>query len=278
MIKNKIIPLFIFTIISFFIFRHCTNIGLSLIETISSYALYPLLRVQRALIVPLAHWVQHKKTITELQDHVELLRQTNEELSSENTQLKAFHLYMNETAELRAFNKRYKKDAGHIAYVLARHFSPTEHFFLVDMGSTQGIKKDMVAVYGTTIVGKVTQVYPWYCKVCLITDADCKVAASCLSAQALARNNFKKAAHGIHEGCNDIQSCTVQYVSHLESVKVGDTVISSGEGLVFPKGFSLGTIATAEKGELFYAIAVKPLIDFHVLNYCTLAAREALIK
>jgi rod shape-determining protein MreC len=153
---------------------------------------------------------------------------------------------------------------GSIAQVLARHFSSSNQFFLVDAGSSHGIKKDMVALYCNAIVGRVAEVYPWYCKVCLITDVDCKVAAVCL----------KKKASGIHEGINDESQSIMRYVSHLELVTIGDDVFSSGEGLVFPKGFALGKVVFADKGELFYAITIRPSLDFQTLRYCTLVAKE----
>jgi len=185
--------------------------------------------------------------------------------------------YADETDELRMFNKQYALQKGCVAQVLARHFSASNQFFLVDVGSAQGIKKDMVALYGNAIVGRVAEVYPWYCKVSLITDVDCKVAVLCASFSAQSRKTNKvalKGASGIHEGINNTTCTTLRHVSHLESIYVGDDVLSSGEGLVFPKGFLLGKVTTAEKGELFYTIFVQPSLDFQTLRYCTLIAKE----
>jgi rod shape-determining protein MreC len=280
MSKNKVIIIAVFIIISFFIFRHCARAGVSILETVSSSILYPLLRVQNATLVPIAQWFDDRKTMHELRSNIAHLEKLNEELYAENSALKSLHLYESETRELRNFNKRYALEKGHLVQVLARHFSPTQQFFLVDAGSSQGIKKDMVALYGNTIVGRVDQVHPWYCKVCLITDADCKVAATCLSEKNLIKKGLsaialaKAGASGIHEGINDVKCTKVKYVSHLESVNVHDTVLSSGEGLVFPKGFALGKIETAEKGELFYEITVRLLLDLQNLHYCTLIAKE----
>lgn len=238
---------------------------MSAVETVSSSLLYPFLRVQHAIITPITQWFEHRATIQELEDVIKNMRNAHEKLCAENSALKAAQLYENETRELRNFNKRYQlHNNGCIAQVLARHFSASKQFFLVDAGSRQGIKKDMVVLYGNNIIGRVAQVYPWYCEVCLITDADCKVAASC----------GNKNVSGIHEGINDALSTIIRYVSHLEAVQVGDTVLSSGEGLVFPKGFALGKIIAAERGELFYTITVKQLLDLQTLQYCTLIAKE----
>jgi len=280
--KNKVIVVIVFVIISFFIFRHCVNVGASVVGTISSSVLYPLLRIQQLIVVPIAGWFDRRTTVAGLEGHVQRLQEENEKLFAENIALKAMHDYAQETSELRNFNKRYTLRNGYIAQILARHFSSSYQFFLVDAGSCQGIKKDMVALYCNNIVGRVAEVYPWYCKVCLITDADCKVASSVaktpadtltkkgLTAIALA----KVGASGIHEGVNDTTRTIMRYVSHLESVDVGDAVLSSGEGLVFPKGFALGKVVAADKGELFYTITIKPILDFNTLRYCTLISKE----
>lgn len=285
--KNKVIIIAVFTILSFFIFHQCLNMSGCMVETVSASVLYPLLRIQRAFIAPITQWFERRATISELEYNLAQLQKLNERLQGENNVLRASHEYLHETEELRVFNKRYELCKGYTAQILARHLSLTEQFFLIDAGAAQGIKKDMVALYCNTIIGKVTQVYPWYCKVCLITDADCKVAATCVSTprvssilaagKVLTDRCIKKGVHGIHEGCNDVDCSTVRYVSHLESVEAGDTVISSGEGLIFPKGFALGKVIDAHKGDLFYTITVQPLLNFNEIHHCVLVAKEDII-
>ena len=224
-------------------------------------------------------------SLQKLEKSLDDLRVERDALFAENIALKAMRYYAEETRELSDFNKRYLLHRGHTAQVLARHFSPNNQFFLVDAGSVNGIKKDMVALYGNAIVGRVAHVYSWYCKVSLITDADCKVASVCLSSEALpcspkrsakdgGKDGPKKGATGIHEGINDLSHTVMRYVSHLQSVALSDDVLSSGEGMVFPHGFALGKVIAADKGELFYTITVRPALDFQTLRYCTLIAKE----
>lgn len=253
--------------------RHSIPIGVSAIETISSSVLYPLLRIQHAIIAPIAEWFEHKVTMHELEDRLTVLQKLNEELCRENNMLKSLYSYDGETKELRDFNKRYALGIGSLVQVLARHFSSKKQFFFVNAGLSNGIKKDMVALYGNNIIGKVIEVYPWYSKVCLITDADCKIAAICQPKCSIGKE-FKKGTYGIHEGINNAACTKLQYVSHLETVEVGDMIFSSGEGLVFPKGFALGKVDEVSKGDLFYTITVKPLLDLQAMDYCTLIAKE----
>lgn len=274
MYKNRVVVVVVFLIVFFFGLRHFMVVGVSVIETVSSYCLYPLLRVQQLVVEPITIWKGRSVAIQGLEATIEDLQKKYDEIFAENIALKAMHYYADETKELRDFNKKYLLSRGSIGQVLARHFSPSNQFFLVDAGSSQGIKKDMVALHCNAIVGRVAEVYPWYCKVCLITDVDCKVAAVCLPYAVKGPKGLQKRASGIHEGINDVSHSILRYVSHLQSVNAGDDVLSSGEGLVFPKGFALGKVVSADKGELFYAITIEPSLDFQTLRYCTLVAKE----
>jgi rod shape-determining protein MreC len=262
--KNKVVLVVLFVITFFFIGRHSARIGVSAVSTLSSCFLYPVLRLQQSIVEPLKTWMAKRVTVAQLEKELMRVQKDRDELLAQSVALKATACYAHDIAELLDFNKRYAVKNNKIGHVLARHFSQNNQFFLLDVGSLQGIKKDMVAVYSNCLVGKVVQVYPWYCKVCLITDAECKVAAMCA----------KTRVSGIHEGINETNRALLQHVSHLHPVMVGDIILSSGEGLIFPTGFALGTIRNALRGEIFYEIDVEPLVDFHSLRYCTLIAKD----
>lgn len=270
--KNTIITRIILLTIMFFFISHYWAIGkFSWINTISSTIIYPFLRLQRIIAAPIEALKEKHVAIQDLKKQVSLLNNEKEALVAENISLKGLLYHSMQIKDLAEFNKRYQ-DTGVIAQVLARHFSSESHFFLVDAGANQGVKKDMIALYCNTIIGKVVEVYPWYCKVSLMTDNDCKIAAVCLPNEI---NPTKpvKGVKGIHEGTNSYQT-TLRYVSHLEEVNVGYQIFSSGEGLIFPQGFALGTIVAAEKDGLFYVITVEPRVDVQKLDYCMLIARE----
>lgn len=48
-----------------------------------------------------------------------------------------------------------------------------------------------------------------------------------------------------------------------EDVKVGDTVITSGIGGIFPKGLKIGEVAMVKKGEygIFQTVQVRPSVN-----------------
>ena len=65
-------------------------------------------------------------------------------------------------------------------------------------------------------------------------------------------------AQGMLQGQPD-GSLRLSYVSTESDVKVGDIVITSGIGGVYPKGLPLGTVSSVEKSDndVYYTIVVR---------------------
>jgi cell shape-determining protein MreC len=59
-------------------------------------------------------------------------------------------------------------------------------------------------------------------------------------------------------------------VSHLDTLKEGDLVISQGEGLIFPRGFGLGRVKSYELDGVQYHVTIEPLLDVSTLTFCLL--------
>jgi rod shape-determining protein MreC len=233
------------------------------LNRVSSYVLYPLLVMQKRFSQPITAYVKNRRTNEELESLVSVMREKHEKLLHENIQLKSALQYGNDINELVEFKKRYHCSNAVVVQVLTKNFSEQTHFFLVDAGINKGVEKDMVVVYKNNLLGRVTEVYPWYSKVILTTDRTCKVAALCSTTRAA----------GLHEGQNNERGTTLNYVSHLASIQVDDLVISSGEGGVFPRGFALGKVASYSRDELLYHVAIAPLIDTRTIDYCMLLPR-----
>ena len=92
------------------------------------------------------------------------------------------------------------------------------------------------------------------------TDRSCKVAVSCTSTGAV----------GICRGLNNENRLALNYVSHLQKLKIGDKLISSGEGEIFPQGFGVGEVNEFTSDGMYYRAYAKPLIDVTSLKYCYL--------
>ncbi len=237
-------------------------------EYTTSCITYPFIRVAHAIINPITSWIYERNLAHDLLTRHKQLLDEYANLRQDYIRCRAMHDIHDDIHELLEFKKESAEYQGHIAQIMMRHISDQSHYYLVDAGSEHGIEPDMVALYKDCIVGRVSHVYPYYCKVVLVTDAFCKIAAYCSETKAI----------GIHEGLNDTAFTTLRHVSHLARVQEGDLILSSGEGLIFPRGFGIGTVASYTHDGLLYSITVKPMIDFNTLQYCMLVKRGSSIR
>src|SRR3990167_3271886 len=209
-----------------------------------SYLVYPALQINNYVVEQLKP-AQAPQDVASLQQQIKILQM-------QNVRLRAALSSASDIKDLHTFNQRYE-GRGTIAQVLARNVTSDAHYYLIDAGQDKHIAKDMIVLSENNLIGKVVEVYPWYSKVALITDRHCKVASYC----------HQTHAHGIAEGENVNNQLVLRYVDHLAQIVDGDTVFSSGQGLVFPAGFALGTVKEHHEDGLYQTVLIEPTCDFN---------------
>lgn len=257
---SRVMALMLASSLCFFIAHRSTFFIPGMVEYVASYCLYPFLKLQLHVVDPVAHYMHRISFITSLEKEYEALLQERDILQAQVIELQGMQTFVKETEEIREFAKNYRRETAFLVRILIKYFGTDGHFFIVDGGSNKGIHKDTAVVYKNCLVGKVTEVYPYMSKVVLITDSRCKVASYC----------NETGTQGIYEGALSLKQGTLTHIGHLCEVKEGDTVFSSGEGLVFPKGFGIGTIIACRKneGDMYYTVSVTPLVDLKSIDYC----------
>jgi rod shape-determining protein MreC len=230
---------------------------------VCSYVVYPALAAQKLVMNIIKDVRCTKAMIRDLQEKLETLQTTYDALCAEHTQCMALLSYVDATKELSAFKRSFDCSDDCIAQILVKHITDCEHYVLINVGSSSYITQDMIAIVNDTILGRVVTVYPWYSKVQLITDP--KV---CIPVYASHSN-----MHGIHVGTGSINRTVVGRINHFESVKVGENVITSGEGLIFPRGYRLGKIVSVRTVGLYHEAQVEPAIDVSTIDYCLVHMR-----
>ena len=228
------------------------------LERYSSYVVYPILVLQHSVVAPIKSYFENRKTIAELEQQLARIQQDRDAVIAQNVELNGMISFAQDVKELVEFKQQYNFDDAHLAEVLVKNFSDQSHYFLIDKGANAGIQKDMAVIYKNALIGKVHEVYPYYSKVLLVSDKSCKVAAYCAQSKAT----------GIYEGCNGYRAASLNHVSHLCQLEVGEMILSSGDGLIFPRGFGLGKIKTFQTDGLFHKVIVEPLIDLRAVNHC----------
>jgi rod shape-determining protein MreC len=154
------------------------------------------------------------------------------------------------------------------ARIISRDPSVWFNSLVINRGSTSGVDLDMPVVTPEGIVGRVVGVGPVSAQVMLITDE--RSAAGAIVGQ-LGQSNALGSVRGF--GKNGLLE--MRYVSGLETVNVGDYVVTTGQDRIYPPGLNVGTVVEKRDGSATtpHTIFVKPgarldsLQEVAVLNY-----------
>lgn len=118
--------------------------------------------------------------------------------------------------------------------------------FTIDKGSDDGIAVDDTVISGHGLVGRISEVASGWAKVQSIIDADSSVGALISRTQdfAIADGDLTLADNG---------QCKLNYVTKDASLVLGDAVVTSGLGGVYPEGILIGTVSEIKSDSLGYS-------------------------
>src|SRR5216684_1839201 len=138
------------------------------------------------------------------------------------------------------------------AQVIARDPSMWFDNIVIDKGRWSGVEVNMAVVAPGGIVGRVVSTSPWGAQVMLITNE--KSGAGAVVGQ-LGQSN----ALGSIKGLGESGLLEMRYVSGLEKVQVGDTVITTGQDGIYPSGYNVGAVVEANPGSATQTQAIRIL-------------------
>lgn len=168
-----------------------------------------------------------------LKNENEQLKQRNNELE---TQLRELEVIKSENARLQEYanlTEKYNEYNTVPAYVIDRDVSNYSSNIIINVGSDQGVEKDMTVIADKGLVGHVTSVTSNTAKVQVIVDS-----ASAVSAM-ISTSEESIICRGSVE--ND-KTLNASYIDTSSEILVGDSVVTSGIGGIYPKGITIGTI------------------------------------
>ena len=143
------------------------------------------------------------------------------------------------------------------ASVIGEDSTPWFKTILIDRGANDGLAEGMPVLAEAGVVGQVVKVAQNTSRVLLLTDQASAIAA--IVQRSRARGVVKGKGSGI---------CTMEFTVKEEDVKVGDIILTSGMGGIFPKGFPVGEVTMVKKGEygIFQTIEVRPVVNLSRLE------------
>lgn len=135
------------------------------------------------------------------------------------------------------------------ARVVAYDPSQWTRCVIIDIGKREGADLGLAVLSKGGIVGRIVESYPHYAKVMLIVDRNSGADAM------IQRNRVRGILQG--KGGN---RCSLEYVPKNADVEVGDLVLASGLGGIYPAGQTFGRVTQVDKktGGPFQEIIVTP--------------------
>lgn len=213
-------------------------------------AAYPL---QLAVNSPSAAWrwtssifeardklqIENRALRTELRK-LELATMRNAALERENAQLRGLKQALPPLTE--------KWLAGEVISVES---STLRQRLVINRGANHKVFKGQSVVASAGLLGQTLRVGPWSAEVILITDPEHAVPVQ------IVRNGLRTIAVGSGEA----DSISLPYLPIQSDVVVGDLLVTSGLGGVFPAGFPVATITEARRdtGSALAQVRAKPL-------------------
>ena len=188
---------------------------------------------------------------------LKIQKERNQKIHEENERL----LKLLEMKE----NSVYKGDLK-FARVSFSDINNLNNKIFIDLGIKDGIKIDMIAVYGDYLVGKIVAVNNNYSEVELITNP-----ISIISAKTM--NNILGIARGSDEenGFLYFQPSIVE-----DNLKEGDEIVTSGISDIYPESIKLGKIEKIDNKEnySYKMVTIKPGFESKDLREVIIIGRE----
>ncbi len=223
-----------------------------------SFFLHPLLKPYvfvQSFFNDFSVWIVSRQ---QLLAQLDKLKDERVQLISEVVELQSLYDYKRDIEDILVFKKRYKRfQKGTARQVLFIHQGTDEQFILIDGGSADEVKKDMLLLVDNNLVGRIEEVFTYYSKALLVSDARLKIAGYCA----------KTRARGIAEGSNQSEM-KLKFIAHTKRLRKDDLVMTCGEGVLYPRGLCLGKVLDFIKGPVEYDVTVVPLCDYSKLSYC----------
>lgn len=191
------------------------------------------------------------------------LEEYNMRLLEENERLRSKLATYEDTLEVKDYLDSTSFNGGYIfraSEVINNNYAKLDNYLTIKNGSRSGLERDMGVVTSKGIVGIVENVSPNYATVISILNSNSRI-----NAQLKNSNHFGTLVWNGKKP-NIVQLTDVPAIA---SVQKGDTIITGGRSLIFPKGLPIGSIANfqLDQSESYYTIDIQLFNDMTNIGY-----------
>ena len=208
----------------------------------------PVRLVGSAISMPFQGLGNIFSNLTADQETLSELQAENDELRSRNAELEEAEQTATRLQGLLDLQSTYdlQSTAAHIISGSSDSWSST---VIIDKGTSSGLSVGMPVTSSSGVIGQIVECGATSSTVLLVTDESSSISAMVQSSRAQGMLNGSAAGE-----------VSLDMIRTDQTVEVGDIVVTSGLGGVFPKGLPLGKVTSVEKnpGSMYYTIVVEP--------------------
>ena len=217
-------------------------------QTITS----PVRYVGAAVASPFQGLANIFTNLTADQETLSELKAENDELQSRNAELEESEQTATRLQNLLDLKDTYQlqSEAAHVISGSTDSWSST---VTIDKGTSSGFAVGMPVTASSGVIGQIIECGATTSTVRLLTDESSSISAMVQSSRA----------QGMLTGSATGQ-LSLTLISTSQTVEVGDIVVTSGLGGVYPKGLPLGKVTSVQNnpGSLYLDIIVEPFAEY----------------
>jgi len=161
------------------------------------------------------------------------LKKENEKLTNENAFLRNLIRPINSESDTLFSVHQDSQYFYRTAKVVSNSVNKQNNYVLLNKGGDYGIKPEMGVISSSGIAGIVIGVSPDFSYVMSLLHQNCRISAR------IKKNNHL--VNVLWDGNNYKEGMVVDIPSHIELHK-GDSIVSSGNSLIFPEGILIGRV------------------------------------
>lgn len=188
-----------------------------------------------------------------------VLREENSRLEQENFILRG---QTQRLAAVLAENSRYRdmlNSAGSlerevmVAEIISVTADASRHILLLDKGSRDGVVVGQPLLGAEGLIGQIIAVGASTSRGIMMTD----------STHAVPVQVLRSGVRGLAEGTGEIDNLIVRHIAATTDIRVGDILVTSGLGGLFPPGYPVAEVVSIEddEGSAFATVMSKPMVE-----------------
>jgi len=230
--------------------------GLSFLDSLAGVILSPFQTFFTQSIQSVADGIDHYFLLVDVARENDVLKLKVQHLINEKNTLIESLSRQQRLTKLTDFQENWKKKAV-VASVIGLDSTQWSKVIFINKGTQDGMQTHLAVVTDAGVVGQVIHAGPTTSKVLLIVDGRSAVDALFQGSRI----------SGVVVGTGG-DACQLKFVPNTAEIKVGDPVLSSGLGGIFPKGLVIGNVSkvSRKKQGLFQDITMVPSSDLSRLE------------